>query len=117
MTDEEILKQVIGKAIRKGWQSTDWFEIFWRSKPEEYLLEHWYFEIIFSHDFAKAFWGNEPSWDINSGISNEDGHFSEGFDTVITNWEHHLLEVVLEAEPLKYIEQFLSREEDDVIIH
>ena len=55
MTNEEILKKAVEKAIEGGWkpQSTD--------IVDEVIKIHkslgFYFHIIFSHDFAKAFWG------------------------------------------------------------
>jgi hypothetical protein len=44
--------------------------------------------IIFSHSFAKAFWGEEKY-------------------TGIYCWQHHLQMMVLEEEPLKYLEKWL----------
>ena len=48
--------------------------------------------IIFNHDFAKAFWGEERNT-LKSGAS--------------AIWEYHLSKMVLEKEPLKYLEKFL----------
>ncbi len=56
MTDADILKQAIETAQSRGfrWYSTHW-------KIIEGLLDaKQYYRVIFSHDFAKAFWGEEP---------------------------------------------------------
>ena len=57
------------------------------------------FYIIFSHDFAKAFWGDEF-------IEKECG-FNCGKVEEIEAWQYHLQQMVLEPEPLKYLEKFL----------
>lgn len=51
--------------------------------------------IIFSHDFAKAFWGEEVIFNISSKVIN------------LYSWQYHLQRMVLEEEPLKYLEKFL----------
>ena len=59
--------------------------------------------IIFSHDFAKTFWGE---------CKNPDGgplcitHNQDIRDCI--TWEDHLQKMVLEKEPLKYLEKFLN---------
>ena len=62
--------------------------------------------IIFSHDFAKAFWGENKiqhadillgkTYDVSSWVQNN-----------FKRWEYHLQQMVLCEEPLKYLEKFL----------
>lgn len=62
------------------------------------------YEIIFSHEFAKGFWGtftNGAGWTKESGYSKLER---------IEEWEYHLQRMVLEKEPLKYLENFLNKE-------
>ena len=52
--------------------------------------------IIFTHDFAKAFWGESyyitsDEFEDNKGIA----------------WQYHLQQMVIAEEPLKYLEKFL----------
>ena len=97
MKNEEILKKAIEKAIKNGY------------KPMRFQLNvtcQNYFMIIFSHNFAKAFWGEES-------IYNEEGIPKSGYwDDCVTNndlvWQFHLQQMVLEEDPIKYLEQFLD---------
>lgn len=94
---KDILKMaIIKKAVKGGWN----FE-------EDKLLDNW----VFSHDFAKAFWGDSKRRkEIN--IDPDDGRFYddsgyEGVNFFGKEWEWHLMNMVLEENPLKYIEKFL----------
>lgn len=95
MTKEEILKEVIKKAEKKnGWNlgySFDNAEIFadnltkelsfvWnKGTPGEQIQQ--LKDIIFNHEWAKAFFGKE--------------------------WQTNLKEMVIEEDPLKYLEKFI----------
>ena len=78
MTNKLILKKAIKKAVENG-------------LGKEYLdytyLADIPFDIIFSHDFAKAFWGDGPP-DLPA-------------------WKHHLQQIVLKKDPIKYLEGFI----------
>lgn len=139
MTDEEILKAAIKKAQKsgftKGIDSSDAEDILSGYRPEGLG------DIIFSHDFAKAFWGEEREFEkkecscgvllgeehkkdcdificghckMSTRIRNPSGFCDHLFDACEVcdldsmDWEEHLQKMVLEKEPLKYIEQFLK---------
>lgn len=97
MTDNEILTMAVEKAMKNGFNA--WGGVAsaglpcGQSGPES--DEPCIYTTIFSHDFAKAFWGEEP----------------QVYDTdqmpVLKHWEHRLQIMVLRSEPLKYLEQFL----------
>jgi len=93
--NEEILKKAIEKAVKNGYEFNDtWlnegsFKITHDlENVVKFILGVKYrcFQTIFSHDFAKAFWGPP---------------FTKG------EWGHHLQQMVLQEEPLKYLEKFL----------
>ncbi len=92
MKDEEILK----KAIEKISFNDEIREVYGRMDIRWMVQNRAYFVVIFSHDFAKAFWGEEKTTDI--------------FGVSILNpvWQEHLVNMVLEENPIKYLEQFLS---------
>ena len=100
MNKEQILKKVIRKAVKNGWKG---FPNNWTATDlGQYLKsEEWINLIIWKHDFAKAFWEEKP---LNIGI--ELGT-TRGEVINLENWQYHLQQMVLEKEPLKYLEKFL----------
>jgi len=101
MTNEQILKKAIEKAIKNGYKYG-----FGINKALKYFgtikrKNSWYYSTIFSHDFTKAFFGTEP---LNIGI--EMGT-EKGEIVNLENWQYHLQQMVLKEEPLKYLEKFL----------
>ena len=86
MTQIEILK----KAIAKANSSTTFDLIVSPDFDWDWFCRDEYRKIIFSHDFAKAFWAKERN---------------EQYDHV---WQHHLQQMVLEADPLSYLAKFLE---------
>ncbi len=121
MTNEEILKQAIEKAINGGYETE--FSLseeigYWLTQSEEKGGE---FPLIFSHDFAKAFWdlGKAEKFDnvsedgtviaryCEKKCKQHDGYCPESKGHLHYNWQYHLQQMVLEKEPLKYLKKFL----------
>ena len=99
MTDVEILKSAIEKAGENG--SAAMSEFVLNTINWEWFIENSsYYKIIFSHEFAKAFWGE--GFRDGRRIMQSDGSSNTGED-----WEHYLQIMVLEGNPIKYLEQFL----------
>ena len=82
--------------------------------------------IIFSHQFAKAFWGEEglisvSAFETTGSRDSEtedfvfvgDGGIDDSVEKVIPLWQYHLQQMVLEEEPIKYLEQFLKKLNSD----
>jgi len=111
MTNETILKKAIEKAVKNGWLKDDKVKIETYAlrlptimlnhnmKGEKFLTAY---EIIFSHDFAKAFWGEE--WKEGDCIKQP---ADEMFLKPPLRWQYHLQQMVLEENPIKYLEKFL----------
>jgi len=96
MTNEEIIKKVIEKAIDNGWNQFDWKKgqlnrISFQISGNKGFL----YKIIFSHDFAKAFWGDGHYFMLECQQKND------------VQWKQHLMVMVLEKDPIKYLEKFL----------
>jgi len=87
MTDDQILQKAIRRAIQGGW------------KPDYMDGKNHPFCVIFNHDFAKAFWGERMV---------RDGYTSLSFGQYTPIWRLRLQEMVLEEEPLWYLEIFLT---------
>lgn len=70
-------------------------------------------EVIFSHDFAKAFFGEDRICELCGSNDIKADRFgvycgkchAEGFNVIA--WQHHLQQMVLEQNPLRYIERFI----------
>lgn len=116
MTNQEILEKAITKAIKGGW-TFPWGQEYFRPKLDvvdnpdfgpsiwnhgEY--EDWdevtWQEIIFSHDFAKALWG-ELRHQLH-GI--DDPIQGPGYSvTFLPDWQYHLQQMVIADDPLAYL--------------
>lgn len=83
------------------------------------------YDVIFSHDFAKAFWGEILKdtifcpYCLGKGTHRDEGlgyevrvcPRCEGIGTVYwpdkkSGWRYHLQQMILEEKPLKYLEKF-----------
>ena len=107
MNNEQILKKAIERAEKNGyefsWARRTLGEIDFNVIPIN--------EIIFSHDFAKAFWGEaccmgqedkNNRW-RDTACCSQCGCFFNG-----KIWQYNLQSMVLEPNPLKYIAGFLE---------
>lgn len=106
MTDKEILQRAIERAVINGYLKTGVTIEFYKPLTKVCSNEaHWYYEtdsyyqLIFSHNFAKAFWSDKML-----SIGNCSVHHGAW---VGKEWEYHLQQMVIEKEPLKYLEKFL----------
>lgn len=105
MTEQEILQKAIEKAIKNGWVPDDFANAYpkltatWKEK-QSFKNKDWesllfmfankqHKSIIFSLEFAKAFWGN--------GVATPTER----------RWQYHLQQMVLEENPIKYLERYL----------
>lgn len=117
MTNKQILQEALGKAVKNSGgfgvglmlgkyevdSRTGWLN--GKNQEEPYIKqispggmmerEVAYQVVIFSHEFAKAFWGT----------ARRGYNFQKGKE--IQEWDHHLQQMVLEEDPIKYLEKFL----------
>lgn len=118
MTNQEILEKAITKAIKGGW-TFPWGQEYFRPKLDvvdnpdfgpsiwnhgEY--EDWdevtWQEIIFSHDFAKSFFGtNEVCF--NCGLEGKHDPYCAERTSYDEAWKYHLREMVIYDDPLAYL--------------
>ncbi len=135
MTNQEILEKAIQKAIDgrwyprgiqfdcvtddepKGYAWTGTWEGYQQMEAKGYLPPDTHPEprlvdvdpelFIFNHDFAKALWGAHmvhPTSDLPSDTN--DG-FYLWEEVVIPNWQSHLQQMVIAADPIKYLGEHL----------
>jgi len=100
MTNEKIWGKAIDKAVENGYQYIQGYNYVYGSVP--FLFE----EVIFSHEFAKAFWSFVSDACEVCLITNCNKDNCEIFGN-LEPWQYHLQQMVLEPEPLKYLEKFL----------
>jgi len=105
MTTEE---KIIAKAIGNGWESIP--NLIFHPTQGLVVQEREGFipvsinDIIFNHDFAKAFFENKPEYEIKDY---PDEKAVRCVVATLKNWQHHLQIMILEKDPLKYLEKFL----------
>ena len=105
MTDREILKKAIQKAIDGGWVNEERFSPI---EVEGYVFLHrpetpHFVEVprvlIYNHDFAKALWGS-----FNDNL--EDGMPKLTFQDpreLADKWQYHLQQMVIAPNPIEYL--------------
>lgn len=106
MTNEQILTKAIEKAVRNGW-ILPIGDCGAEYVPTEFGVQCCFDDdietntIIFSHSFAKAFWGEEEL-EYQDKAMIEGGIF--GWQKA---WRFHLQQMVLEEQPLQYLKKFI----------
>jgi hypothetical protein len=131
MTRLELLKIVIGKARSNGFEFRRWYTtrlaLPWSSAEAALAtLEHHrhYYALLFSHDFAMAFW--KPGAEITFQVpaSSFERRMPDGSIQTVTRkpftrrsarkdaWRYHLREMAVAEEPLRYIRRYLNVDED-----
>lgn len=107
MSDQIILQKAIEKAENNGWRKviptcyeshSDW--ILAIATHDNDFEDKKHYSIIFSHDFAKAFFGTVDDKECDR-CKTDPNNFER-------KWRIHLQRMVLEEEPLQYLKQFLD---------
>lgn len=101
MINKQILQKAIEKAVENGWY-TEFLDEEWKvssgdGMPTVFWGDKFFCggtNIIFSHSFAKSFWG--------TGVM----YIRENADPVYV-WQFHLRQLAISEDRLKYLEQFL----------
>jgi len=124
MTDAEILNKVILLAEERGFKGR--IDTLYYEKPnstdlsygkdiklcEPAIYLNTYQGILFSHQFAKAFWGEKNICAHCEKIAvkiltGEEIVSDCCHEPVILMWQYHLQQMVIKAEPIKYMQQFI----------
>jgi hypothetical protein len=111
MKNEEILEKVLERAVKNGYPDF--------GMPRGFAI----YSVIFSHGFAKAFFKDTEipeSEDCDYEKYNHTGeklgmYLGGGYEGYGDRciflgepWQYHLQQMVLEEDPIKYLEQFIS---------
>lgn len=109
MTDKEILKKAFKKALKEDYNEevADLFDVedFLHAKADVLNTP----DGIFSHKFAKVFWGEDFINDDN--VCKDEDQDSFLVDAYVNSnmkiWQYHLQRMVLEENPVEYLKKFL----------
>ena len=124
MTNETILKKAIEKVVGNGFEISqcafDYLMYFETFEKENNVLDYFfqqrkYYELIFSHSFAKAYWGehrvryyNREFKDISKNDYDHIAEHLRGSEVANRGFKHHLQQMVLEENPLQYLRRFID---------
>jgi hypothetical protein len=105
VTPEQILTKAIEKAIANGWKVSQYNELS-SVTPDAYLgyvveltnymdayREFDYMTVIYSHDFAKALWGEKVLAYMTDDPERPEHYL----------WQYHLQQMVIADDPIKYL--------------
>ena len=110
MTEAEVLRKAIEKAMANGYATA----LVWDEEtgtlcepgglPGKYqpVCAN---SVIFDHEFAKAFWGEEGIHVC--GEPPHEGEQRHKYHCAYVAWAWHLQQMVLEENPVKYLERYL----------
>lgn len=101
MDEIEILYKAILKAIKNGYKNEMLHSPVTKFDVSNIYEDFQDYHIIFSHEFAKAFWGEK--------MTDEDRElYGETCSLYFWRWQLYLTEIVLEENPYTYLEKFLE---------
>jgi len=131
MTRVELLRAVLRQAKQNGFSFRTWYEtricLPWVSLPaavEILAAERRYYALLFSHEFAEAFWksGVKMTYLVppttfttqtrNGKIITVERRPYTRRTNRPDNWRYHLREMATHEEPLRYIRRFVVVAED-----
>lgn len=100
MTNQEILEKAITKAKANGYDlgdfSVDGEYVKWKIDAYNNVIRNWE-SVVFSHDFAKALWGEKL----------RPRQVTTSLQIVEPAWEYHLQQMVIAADPAEYLSEHI----------
>lgn len=103
MSDKEILKAAIEKANSSDYPMTWGWPT--NSSSMDRIIEERSQYLMFNHEFAKAFWGEEMV-DLTPIVSKYKGRWISSPQKMVA-WKWHLQQMIIKENPIKYLAKFL----------
>jgi hypothetical protein len=109
MEKEDILLAVVERARQRGFDDSDLTAFFNKQDTQQgkdFMLKamaHSPHSLIFRHDFAKSFFGDESILE-EYPLSDGSGEYLKIW---MPAWQAHLRKMVIDPEPLLYFRKFL----------
>lgn len=85
---EEKLKAIIERGIKNGWYNPYVADYLLEPVLQQIISGGEHYIVLFSKDFAKAFWGEFPEHHL--------------FDRVISHWGYHIQQAAIAVDPIEY---------------
>lgn len=114
-----VLTKAMAIAKRNGFDLSE--DFFTETPTDIWLMEgqDLYYSLIFCHDFARAFFGEENiKLGVNSKVKVADLSdvispilFLKKETVKIPYWQYHLMQMSVNKDPLSYIEEYLEQHE------
>lgn len=104
----DILNRAIDKAVKNGYKLdmlSQHVQRVYRHSIEVQLLDKML--IIYTKDFAKAFWGEEMIKSDCSRMIQKENHLFELVNVEKPAWQYHLQQMVVAENSILYLEKFL----------
>ena len=109
MKDKEVLQKAIGIAENNDDNYYDEYANSTLNALRPVATELEFRGIVFSHNFAKAFWGEGYDDEITEMVVFPTGHEEEEY---VIKWMYHLQQMVLEENPIDYLRKFIDNTEN-----
>ena len=115
MNNKTILKKAVEKAEKNGFSFGDWImkhisNRFPKAKGTDVISAITWTNIdlmIYSHDFAKAFWGGKDVCNHCGGSGSKCCGALRIQINRIPAWQYHLQQMVISKDPLQYLKKWL----------
>ena len=113
MKDKEVLQKAIEIAIENGHTAMsnafvcDNLGVLFKNGDQ--VGNSSFRDVLFSHDFAKAFWGEEKK-NIIKEVELPGGYKKKAIIEKLSIWQHHLQQIVLCDNPIDYLRKFINTE-------
>ena len=91
MSEQEILKKAIEKAVENGYSQED--ADFYLSREDSLDLKSFYLQLVYSHEFAKAIFGTKKIG--HDFVKHQDRY----------EWQRGLEEMVISENPILYLKE------------
>lgn len=118
MTNKQVLELAVEKATTSGWKiPMDNYEVcdgYIHGNERGGDSRIWIADLIFSHDFAKALWGEKIQPYTLASPTGSSFLDTELLDVhELPAWKFHLQQMVITDDPIKYLGDNMPKDKTD----
>ena len=113
-TKAKKLKAIIEYGVERGFEQETGAEDYVirylpRMAGKKKAWDWWVTHILFSHDFAKAFWGERERCSCGGRFYSDKGQRLCIGHEWVKNWQHHLQQCVISEDIIEYYYQHIEQ--------